>query len=351
MRKLATLRKIASLSPIDGADRIEVAQVDGWEVVVQKNTYAVGDFAMYFEIDSVLPIRPEFEFLRKNCGVKRDWLPGGEGFRIKTIKLKEQISQGLLLPLSEMTAVQSLIDQALAQDPDAEPIDFAKALGIVKWDPPLPAQLGGRVKGNFPTFIPKTDEERIQNCHEGRRWREHVNDTFEISLKLDGSSCTLYSNNGQFGVCSRNLDLLLDSDNAFWSVVLHGGLDQRIIKWCADNNRNVAFQGELMGPGVQGNREGLPKLEFFLFNVWDIDRQSYLTPLERRLLASELSISHVPVLAGAAPIESQSVADILAMSNTASLNHPVAEGVVFKSNENPSFSFKAINNNFLLQSQ
>ena len=135
---------------------------------------------MYFEIDSVLPVRPEFEFLRKSCGVKRDWLPGGEGFRLKTIKLRKQISQGLLIPISEL----GLGPSPLQFMDDGELIDYSDILGVVKWDPPLPATLGGKARGNFPEFIRKTDEERIQNVFGGRHWRAHKDDLYEMTMNL-----------------------------------------------------------------------------------------------------------------------------------------------------------------------
>lgn len=177
MRKLATIRKIADIQPIEGADAIEVATVDGWKVVVKRGEFNVGDLCVYFEIDSVLPIRPEFEFLRKGCYVKKDWLiteqnPTGEGFRLRTIKLLGQISQGLVIPLE--TVPEKGITRAFRfYDENGvhhrvvshEGEDVTDVIGVVKWDPPLPAQLSGRAKGNFPSFIPKTDQER---CCDGR---------------------------------------------------------------------------------------------------------------------------------------------------------------------------------------
>src|SRR5438309_10635527 len=98
-RKLATIRRISKIEPIEGADRIVKATIDGWELVTQKDNYRVGDLCVYFEIDSFLPVRPEFEFLRKGCFKSTKNL--GDGFRIKTIKLRGQVSQGLSLPLGD----------------------------------------------------------------------------------------------------------------------------------------------------------------------------------------------------------------------------------------------------------
>ena len=175
MRKLATVRTISDIKPIDGADRIQAYQIDGWWVVDQKDAYKIGDKVIYFEIDSMLPIKPEFEFLRKSCYKKLQ--DGTEGFRLKTIRLKGQVSQGLIMPLTFE-----------ANEGD----DVTEQLGVVKYEPPVPAQLSGKVKGNFPSFIPKTDEERIQNLKKyvGKLQGKAV----YITEKLDGSSFTCFFN-------------------------------------------------------------------------------------------------------------------------------------------------------------
>lgn len=150
-RKLATIQKIREIRPIEGADAIELAIINNWQVVVAKDVgHKVGDFVVYCEIDSFLPIREEFEFLRKSSFKK---MGVQEGFRLKTIKLRGQISQGLVLPISVLEGS----DDAIVIE---EGVDVSEVLGIVKYDPPIPAQLAGKVKGHFPSFIRKTDEER-----------------------------------------------------------------------------------------------------------------------------------------------------------------------------------------------
>jgi hypothetical protein len=152
-RNLATIRRIKEINPIEGADAIELAVVDGWQVVVAKNVgHQVGDLVVYCEIDSFLPIESEFEFLRKSSYKK---MGDQEGFRLKTIKLRGQISQGLILPYSVIPIAQF----ATAADLP-EGMDVSEMLGIVKYEPPIPAHLAGKVKGSFPSFLRKTDEER-----------------------------------------------------------------------------------------------------------------------------------------------------------------------------------------------
>ena len=337
MRKLASIRLIADLRPIPGADLIELAIVDGWQCVVKKGEFSPGDRCAYLEIDAVLPIRPCYEFLRKACYRKAEWLPGGEGLRIKTVKLRGQISQGLALKPFDITNLDGF--------PYHEPVgaDVTEGLGVVLWDPPVNANLRGKARGNFPSFIPKTDQERAQNCL--RKLAEsHGDHTFEATLKLDGSSCTIYAKDGFLGVCSRNLDLdMTQEGNAFVEMAKKVG--DRVLS----AGRNLAFQGELMGPGIQGNREGFTEHRWFVFDVWDIDAQCYLAPGERLALVAALGLDHVPVLdtgiqAAALPLDA-----LLALSDSArSIGHEIAEGIVYKSHLDPSVSFKVIANRFLM---
>lgn len=161
MRKLATIRKINDLQPIEEADRIELATVDGWQVVVAKNVgHKIGDIVVYCEIDSFIPVEPEFEFLRKTSYKKME---DKEGFRLKTVKLRGQVSQGLIIPLDDALNIIKRRNGGLYFDPKQLGFDLTVLLGISKYEPPIPAQLAGIMKGIFPIFIRKTDEERIQN--------------------------------------------------------------------------------------------------------------------------------------------------------------------------------------------
>src|SRR5436190_15098726 len=155
MRKLASTQTVNAAEPIPNADAIERIRVLGWWVVVKKGEFRPGDKVVYCEIDCLLPERPEFEFLRpssfKPARTDPDTgtaLPAG--FRIKTIKLRGQVSQGICFPLSILPP----------GTPTDEGADVTDALGVRKWEPPAPAGMGGRVKGGFPGFLPKTDETR-----------------------------------------------------------------------------------------------------------------------------------------------------------------------------------------------
>ena len=199
-RSLSSVQRIRSLAPIAGAEAIEVATVRGWKVVVKKGEFAAGDIAVYVEIDAFLPERPEFEFLRASSFKTLE--DGRGGFRLRTVKLRGQISQGLLLPLGA-------VPEGVSAD---EGDDVTDALGIVLYEPPMPASDDAR--GPFPSFVPRTDEERVQNLPD-LFGADRPAGPLYLAEKLDGSSLTAYVRGGEFGVCSRSLDLLDTPGNAY----------------------------------------------------------------------------------------------------------------------------------------
>jgi len=334
-RKLASVVKIVDIQPIPGADAIVVVTVKGWKVVVKVNEYKVGDLAVYYEIDSFLPIRPQFEFLRKSS-YKR--MGSSEGFRLKTIRLRGQISQGLLTPIPE----------GISNPKEGD--DLTEALDIVKYEPPIPAQLAGKIKGTFPSFIPKTDEIRIQNF-ESEVGFSPVGERAYVTEKLDGTSFTCYFNNGVFGVCGRNWELSETSDNSLWRMANLLQLKEKMTK----HGKNIALQGELVGAGINGNLYGLSDHRLFFFTGYDIDkgRRMFFDELEWVLFGLDLQM--VPVLEKygfVIPNESNIVDYMLKYAEGKSvLNMEVdREGVVVRGLER-EFSFKAISNTYLLGSK
>ena len=334
-RKLASVVKIVDIQPIPGADAIVVATVKGWKVVVKVNEYKVGDLAVYYEIDSFLPIRPQFEFLRKSS-YKR--MGSSEGFRLKTIRLRGQISQGLLTPIPE----------GISNPTEGD--DLTEALDIVKYEPPIPAQLAGKIKGTFPSFIPKTDEIRIQNF-ENEVGFSPVGERAYVTEKLDGTSFTCYFNNGVFGVCGRNWELSETSDNSLWRMANVLQLKEKLTKL----GKNIALQGELIGAGINGNLYGMSDHKLFFFTGYDIDkgRRMFFDELEWVLFGLQLQM--VPLLEKygfVIPNESNIVDYMLKYAEGKSvLNMEVdREGVVVRGLER-EFSFKAISNTYLLGSK
>ena len=335
MRKLATIRRISDIQPIPNADAIEVATVDGWQVVIKKGEFQVGNLAIYLEIDSWVPntIAP---FLSKTKEPRV--YQGVPGERLRTVKLRGQVSQGLLL------SVRILPPARVLEEGD----DVSEELNINKWEMEIPAQLRGTVKSSFPSFIPKTDQERIQNLvHELEQWKGS-NELWEITEKLDGSSMTVYVNQGYDGVCSRNLDLKQDDNNSFWKIAIQERIHDRIRE--VFGSRNIALQGELIGPGIQGNKYNLQELKFYLFDIFDIDRQVYISAKERHELCFQMVLTHVPVMTVRSLDKDITVASLLKLAEGPSfLNLTVEkEGYVYKNANNPNMSFKTISNAFLL---
>jgi RNA ligase (TIGR02306 family) len=221
-----------------------------------------------------------------------------------------------------------------------EGLDVTELLGVQKWEAPISAQLAGQAKGTFPTsLIPKTDQERIQNCFRDIQKKGDV--TYEVTMKLDGSSMTIFRWEGELRVCSRNMELLINEenkDNSFVAMALKIG----------DKIPNgFAFQGELMGPGIQGNCEGFTEHKFFVFDIFDIAKHEYLSAYDRRLRCTYAELEYVPIISAAA-LAPASVEAGLAIADGPSINHKIREGLVWKCNEDPSFSFKTISNKYLL---
>lgn len=345
MRKLASIQKIKEILSIEGADAIELAIVNGWKVVVAKNVgHKVGDKVVYCEIDSFLPIEPEFEFLRKSSYKK---MGEEEGFRLKTIKLRGQVSQGLILPLKEAMEVAGRREGIQHLGIWEEGDDVTELLGILKYEPPIPADLAGKVKGQFPGFIPKTDEERIQNLpEEFEEWKNLPENSFYVTEKLDGSSATYYYKDGEFGVCSRNLELLETEGNTFWKVAREMKLEEKL----AALGKNVSVQGELIGEGIQGNPYKIKGQTVKFFNAFDIDSHEYFNlPMFRILIEETLGLETVPILHLNFTLL-ESIEDILQMAEgKSSLNEKTErEGLVIRSHDR-TISFKAISNKFLLK--
>ena len=334
-RKLASIRKISDLRPIEGADKIELATIDGWKVVVAKDVnHKVSDLIVYCEVDSFLPIKPEFEFLRKSSYKKM--ADGNEGFRLKTIKLRGQISQGLIVPLDV------LLKCGVSSDDVYEGLDVTGTLGIVKYEPPIPAQLSGLVKGNFPSFLKKTDEERVQNLT--KEYSIYSLDKFYVTEKLDGSSVTYYVKDGVFGVCSRNLDLLEDENNSMWKFAIESGLRDRLVGL----GKNIAIQGEIIGEGIQGNPYQRIGQTVKIFNGFDIDKYDYLSLEELLELVKILEVKTVPILDLEFTLP-ETIDELLLMAEGKSVLNLKAEreGLVIRSHDR-KISFKSISNKFLL---
>ena len=339
-RKLASVRVISNIQPIPNADKIELVTVDGWNVVVAKDVgHKVGDLVIYCEIDSFLPIREEFEFLRKSSYKK---MGDVEGFRLRTVKLRGQVSQGLILPMSVLNPPDTNIYVT-----PFEGLDVTEMLDIVKYEPPIPAELAGKVKGAFPSFIPKTEEFRIQNLtKEYEEWKYQSKHQFYVTEKLDGSSATFYVKDGEFGVCSRNLELLETEGNTFWKVARELDLENKM----KSLGKNISLQGELIGEGIQGNPYKLKGQTIRFFTGYDIDKRERIGFIHFTVMIMDMGLGYVPVLNQEFGFMlPDTIEEMLQYAEGKSALNPDTEreGVVVRSMDG-SISFKAISNKFLL---
>lgn len=386
MRKLATVRQVGFLRPIMGADRIEVARIDGWDVIVKKDDFKVGDPCVFFEIDSMLPLEDErFAFLSNKKQNKV--VDGVEYFRLKTMKMRNTISQGLALPLADFYGDFVKAGEEYYQNDEesdiSEDVCLDKQLGIIKYEEPesFPRNKGGanRTKvSSSPAFIRKTDQDRVQNVFKNR----HIfgNKLFVPTLKMDGSSTTMfftedenyiptlqetyqhgedydatlevveYKPDDYFYLCSRNM--LLEGDDSLWhQAVARQGLKEK----CADlhrlTGRNLALQGELVAPSIQQGHEGVEEPTIFVFSIYDVDKGDYMPYSEALELMTKLDILRVPVLGEPMVLNEvfETVDDYVDYANNIQpIYAAVPEGVVFHSLEG-GYSFKSISPKYLLK--
>jgi RNA ligase (TIGR02306 family) len=344
MRKLASIQRVNAVEPIPNADAIERLRILGWWVVVKKGEFQSGDRVVYCEIDSLLPERPEFEFLRASSfKPAQTELPAG--FRIKTVKLRGQISQGICFPLSILPE----------EEPIDEGADVTDVLGVLKWEPPVPVGMGGRVKGGFPGFLPKTDETRVQVLEPVLQ--RHRGKTFYVTEKLDGTSFTAFLRAEQFGICSRNLLMdETDDTNILVRVSRRLKLDEKLREVRKQRGLDLAVQAEVIGPGIQRNKYELKEITLRVFNVLDVQNYRLLDHALMLDVIGEMGLDSVPQL-GTLELN-HSVDELVAFAEGVSRLNPRAqrEGVVFRplveefdQDVGGRLSFKAINPKFLLK--
>ncbi len=250
MKNLATIQKILEVNKHPNADSLDIVRVLGWDVIVKIGEFKLGDLCVYIGIDNIVPEKPEFEFLRN------------KKFKVKSIKLRGRLSQGLCLP----TFILGGGDWSEGQD-------ITEMMGITHYEKPIPAQLSGEVRGNFPShLISKTNEERIQNVPELIDFMRGK-DVY-VSTKSDGSSGTyIHEIDGTKRVCSRNMDLKENSNNTFWKVAKQRGVFEKLPK-------GTIIQAENIGEGIQKNREQIKGHDIRVFNVFDLKSRRFLDAQE-----------------------------------------------------------------------
>lgn len=346
MRKLASIQKIWKIEPIEGADRIELAHVLGWQCVVNKGQFPPMDIGVYFEIDSFLPIRPEFEFMRTSSYKKTDIM--GEGFRLRTMRFRGQISQGLLLPLSQFPEIPA----------DAEiGTDVTELLGVRKWEIEERATTGGTVIGNLPYDIPHTDETRVQE--EPELIQAFAGLEYYISTKMDGSSHSIGIDENGFHVTGHNYEYKDDGNSSFYEIVKARGYREKMETFVKENGLTaLTIQGELCAPGIQRNRLRLAKPEWYVFTVRENGKR---VGLKRMLeICTALGMEHVPIeeIGTDLPSKYPTVEALLERADGDYPNGGKKEGIVVRPTEpifcpliSASLSMKIVSNKYLLKNE
>ncbi|MDR0705082.1 MAG: RNA ligase (ATP) [Planctomycetaceae bacterium] len=375
-RKLATITKVKELFPIEGADRIEAAimTTNNWVCVVKKGEFAVNTLGVYFEIDSFLPKENRFVFLD---GRSNKTMDGVEGYRLKTVKLKKQISQGLLMPLLTFPEITN----------PQEGGDVTELLGVKLYEPPDTRQNSRQIAGDcvlrpFPPFVRKTDQERIQSFGTLQLMLLD-NRKYEVTEKIDGTSATYYFNNGHFGVCSRNHEMSTAFDNkkffqhfiqwitktlfgknsetksetsqsVYEDMAIKYNLRKTLPALCKELGVDLAVQGEIVGTSISSNRLKLDGVDFYVFDVFNINKQEYMDAEERYEIARQLGLQHVPVIDKSYTLNFKEtpIEKLIELADAPSmLSDNPREGLVYKSrHDNTSqVSFKVISNNYLLK--
>lgn len=334
-RKLTTIQLVGEVNPIPGAEFIEVVSVLGWHVVVRKGQFKTGDYCVFCEVDSVLTRAPWNEFLFKDDKTL---------FRVKTIRLRKQISQGICFSMD-------FLQPGVYSPGD----DISELLGVVKYEEVIPAHLSGKKVSKFPGFLFKTDETRIQTVpHILEKYKDK---TFYVSEKLDGSSCALFLRDDKFGVCSRNFQIDKEDNNAFWKAVKEHNLEAKLRELSKQLEiPNIAIQGELIGPGVQGNKYRLDNLNIYAFNLFNINGAIFIKLWDNQLLFNALGIKTVPLIETDKHLFNTVDEMVKFSENHSTLNPNIPmEGLIWRpevETRDPHLgrlSFKCLNPNFLLK--
>ncbi len=373
-RALASIRRISDIQPIEGADKICVYTVDGWKVVDSIDKYQIGDLVVYIEPDSFVPTEVA-PFLSK--GKEPHEFNGIKGERLRTIRLRGQISQGLILPITndiEMGYHYSQVQHGDIQEMYIESLnegtDVTALLQIQKYEAPVEPQLSGLARGNFPVDIPRTDQTRIQNLK--RNFKKEVTPyQYEVTEKLHGTSATFYlSPEGEFIVCSRNINLKEEEGNLYWKIARELDIERKLreqIEGSGVSNFGLAIQGEIVGPGINGNQYELTSHKFYVFDIIVVDRNDgdawYLSPEDRHHAAGALKLNHVPIISVSADTYDDYDYALETMLKYAdgisAINNSKREGVVFKRigtidvkiAMQSVVSFKVVSNEWLLENE
>jgi RNA ligase (TIGR02306 family) len=359
---IVTVKTVTKHPNADALDILTFEEV-GWQCVDKRGIRNPGDLVVYVPIDSVVDTKqPEFAFLASKG--KANYT-----YRIRTIRLRGEISQGLVVDFPDVFKMTpetaALLPQADGELPGA---DMAAFFGIKKYEPPA-EHISPMMAGNFPGWCEKSDAERYQNFN--RSIEPYIDELFYKSLKMDGSSMTVFYEDGRIGVCSRNWEVKEEDEgankwvgeaerpkatNIYWSVARAAGLLTKVEDLARKYGyKHFAVQGEVCGPGVQGNKMGLDKLTFFAFDIYDGEYyHDFLQYADFLRLTEEALIRTVPIIE-CAPIRGEVESNFKRVNALCYPNDTPAEGVVYvaancrRVGTLGRLKFKFINPEFLLK--
>ncbi|HAV90655.1 MAG TPA: 2'-5' RNA ligase [Eubacterium sp.] len=343
-RKLASIQRIYKVEPIEDADKIELARVLGWQCVVNKGVFKPMDLGVYFEIDSFLPIRPEYEFLRSMCYKKSDIM--GEGFKLRTQRFRGQISQGLLLPINLFPEIPE--DATVG-------MDVTDILGVRKWEIEEKATTGGTIVGTLPYDIPHTDETRVQA--EPELIKAFAGIEYYISTKMDGSSHSIGIDENGFHVTGHNFEYKDDGKCLFYNLIKERRYQEILEEFVRRNNlKTITIQGELCAPGIQRNRLKLSKPEWYVFTIRENGKRVGLRRMQE--VCNKLQMEMVPIEEVDFDLPSK-YSTVESLLDRADGNYPCGtkkEGIVIRPTEpvyseliSAALSMKVVNNKYLLK--
>ena len=331
MRSLVTIQKVKSISAIPDSDFLELAHVMGWQCVAKKGEFKAGDLGVYYEVDSFLPLDDRYEFLRNSS--YRENADNGKGFRIRTVKMRGQLSQGLLLPLEKFPELAGC----------GEGADVTDKLNVKKWYIPETATAGGTIIGERPHGIPASDEIRIQSALE--LLDQLKGKPYYITTKMDGTSGIVYYIDGKIGCCSRNKEIKDEETALYWAPVYTYGLKEKL----GSLGKNLVLTGEICGPGIQKNKLRLTALAWYIFDVKDWVAGKYLPYDEAVKLCAELGVPIVPLEERGEQFD-YSLETLLEKAKGKYPSGLDKEGIVVRDSLAPKVvSFKVLNNDALLK--
>ena len=331
MRALVTIQRVKEITPIPDSDFLETAHIMGWQCVVKKGEFRAGDLGVYFEVDSFLPVEDRYEFLRNSS--YRDNIDNGRGFRIRTAKMRGQLSQGLFLRL------ELFPELAGCNEGD----DITEKLNVKKWYIPETANEGGTIIGDRPYGIPASDEIRIQSATE---LLEQLKDKpYYITTKMDGTSGIVYFIDGKTGCCSRNKEIKDEEGALYWLPVYKYHMKEKLAKY----GKNIVFTGELCGPGIQKNKLRLPAIEWYVFDVKDWDSGRYFSWEKAVEICKTMELPMVPLEERGEQF-SYTLENLLEKAKGKYPSGIDKEGIVVRDLHRPkAISFKVLNNDALLK--